>query len=247
MKTKNILLSLLTGLLLFSGCKKDDVQNPSTVQVNADGSLNAADADGAFYTVVMKEFATYNSSTFDEIHMAYAWAGKFPAIVDAGIVKANNIPIDNLGNFYMSVAVLTFGDTLFKGANFNTAWNIQGKSSTGVPAFTHTDNAALPAAPAFTLPAAININNSLTVNHTSTGGALGVLYQLTGDKGDTTKYVANSSSSITFTSAEIKSVAQSGGSVVLSIMPITYSTATYGGKKYYFVKQYQYLRETATL
>lgn len=248
MKIKNILLSLLTGLIIFSGCKKDDVQNTDpTVKVNADGSLNASDADGAFYTVVMKEFDTNTSSSYEEIQMAYAWTGKFPAIVDAGIVKANNIPIDNLGNFYMSVAVLSFSDTLFKGPGYNTVWNVQGNPGAGVPAFTHTDNTALPAAPAFTLPAAVNINNNLTVNHTPTGGALGVLYTLTGDNGDTTKYVANSSSSVTFTSAEIKSVARSNGRIVLAIMPITFNTATYGGKKYYFVKQYQYFRETATL
>lgn len=248
MKTKNILGILLTGLVLFSSCKKEDVQNQAaTVKVNADGSLNASDADGAFYTVVMKDFNTNNSSTYDEMHMAMAWTGKFPAVVDAGIVKANDIPIDNLGNFYMSIAFLSFSDTLFKGTNFNTVWNVQGKASSGVPAFSHTDNTALPAGPAFTLPAAININNSLTLSHTATGSALGVLYTLSGDYGDTTKYIANTSTGITFTSAEIKSVARSQSAVNISIMPIAYSTASYGGKKYYFVKQYQYNRQTATL
>lgn len=248
MKTKNILITLFAGLVLFSGCKKDDVQNPDpTVKVNADGSLNASDADGAFYTFVSKDFTTNSSSTYEEVHMAYAWTGKFPNIVDAGIVKANNIPIDNMSNLYMTLSLLSFGDTLFKGSNFNTVWSVQGNAATGVPAFTHTDVTALPAAPAFTLPAAININNNLTINHSSTGGVLGVLYTLTGDNGDTTKYVANTSNSITFTSAEIKSVAETNSAVSISIQPITYSTAMYGGKKYYFVKQYQYVRQTATL
>lgn len=247
MKIKNFLLALFSGFVLFSSCKKDDVQSQnSAVKVNADGSINAADADGAFYTVITKEFDDNQSSTYQEMHMAYAWAGKFPAIVDAGIVKANNIQIDNYGGFYMSMALLQAGDTLFKGTNYNTAWSVQGNSSSGVPAFTHTDNTAMPAAPNFTLPASININNNLTVAHSATGGALGVLYMLTGDNGDTTKYIANTSSSITFTSAEIKSVARSQSAISISIMPINYTTATYGGKKYYFVKQNQYVRETAT-
>ena len=97
MKTKNILGILLTGFVLFSSCKKADVQNPDpTVKVNADGSLNAADADGAFYAVITKDFTTNTSTTYEEIHSAYAWAGKFPNLVDAGIVKANGIPIDNM-------------------------------------------------------------------------------------------------------------------------------------------------------
>ena len=248
MKNTNILAVLLSGLFLFSSCKKDDVQNQAaTVKVNADGSLNVSDADGAFYTVVTKDFDTNNSSTFEEIHMAWGWAGKFPAVVNAGIVKANNIEIDNYGNYYTSIAVLSFSDTLFKGANFNTVWSIQGNASSGITGFTHTDNTPLPAGPSFTLPAAININNNLTITHTATSGALGVLYTLSGDKGDTTKYVANTSSGITFTSAEVKAVALSNSGISMSVMPITYSSATYGGKKYYFVKQYQYGRQTATL
>lgn len=250
MKTKNFLLTLLSGFILFSSCKKQDVQStttPPAIKVNADGSLNIADADGAFYTVVTKDFTTNNSTTFDESHMAYAWAGKFPAVVDAGIVKANNIVINKYGPYYMSLAVLQTGDTLFKGVNCNTVWNVQGNSSSGVAAFTYTDNTTMPAAPTFTLPASININNNLTISHASTGGTLGVLYMLSGDNGDTTKYIANTSSTVTFTSAEIKSVAKSQSAISIAIMPVTYTTSTIGGKKYYFVKQNEYVRETATL
>lgn len=252
MKSNNFFLGVFISCILFSSCQKEieQDQNPTTpapVTVNADGSLNVADANGAFYTVLTKSFNTNNSTTYDEIHMAYAWAGKFPAVVNAGIIKANNIEVANMSNFYMTLSVLPFMDTLFKGTNYNTIWSVQGNTTSGVPPFSHTDNSIMPAGPAFTLPAGININNNLTVSHTSTGGALGVLYTLTGDNGDTTKFVAKTSSSITFTSSEVKSVAISNSAVVLSIMPIGYSTATYAGKKYYFVKQYQYVRETATL
>jgi len=64
---------------------------------------------------------------------------------------------------------------------------VSGNPTAGVGEFTHTDNAPLPAAPTFTLPASVNSNNSLTINHAATGGKLGVIYSLRGDNGDTTK------------------------------------------------------------
>jgi hypothetical protein len=246
MKKLNI---LFLAAVLFSSCKKDDVAAtpPDEVTVNPDGTLNPQNADGALYAIESRFFDTRNGSTYDADQTAYAWFGSYPAIIDAGIVKVNNIEMDNLFNSYTASGTLSFGDTLFKGNNANAVWNVQGKSASGVAAFTHTDNTTLPIGPSFTLPATVNINNSLTVNHTTTGGAIGVLYTLIGDLGQTTKHVANTSNSITFTSAEIKKVAVSGSQIGLSIMPVTYTTASYGGKKYYFVKQHQYARETATL
>jgi hypothetical protein len=247
MKTSKILAILSLAVILFSGCKKDDVTPPSDITINADGSLNISDADGAFYAIQIRNYDTYNSSSYEASQVAYAWFGKFPAIVSGGIVKVNNTELDNIMNYYTAFGFLSFGDTLFTGSNATANWNIQGNAATGIAAFTHTDNAALPTAPAFTLPASININNSLTVNHSSTGGNMGVLYTLIGDNGDTTKFVPNSSSTITFTSAEIKSVAVSGGGAIgLSVMPVSYSNASYGNKKYYFVKQHQFTRETVT-
>lgn len=248
MKTNQILAVLAVAILLFSSCKKDEVPTPAEgVTVNADGSLNLNDADGAFYAIQIRNYATYNGSSYDANQVAYAWFGKFPSIVSGGIVKVNNTELDNMMNYYSAVGFLSFGDTLFTGSNANASWNVQGNSGAGISAFTHTDNSSLPAGPAFTLPASININNSLTVNHTSTGGNIGVLYTLAGDNGDTTKFVANTSSTVTFSSSEIKSVAISGGNPIgLSIMPVSYSTASYGNKKYYFVKQHQFTRETVT-
>lgn len=243
MKKINI---LLLALVLFSACKKDDPAPQDKVTVGPDGSINPENADGAFYAIETRNYSDNIRTGYSRSQTALAWVGKYPAVVDGGKVTVNNNELDNIFNFYTSFAFLDVQDTLFSGTNANAIWNVQGNATTGVPAFTHTDNTALPAGPDFTLPVSVNINNSLTVNHTTTGGAVGVLYTLRGDIGDTTKYVANTSSSITFTSAEIKSVAVSSGRIGLSIMPVTYSTATYGNKKYYFVKQNQYTRETIT-
>lgn len=247
MKTTKYLAIVALALTFLIGCKKNDTQTPDpTISINADGSLNISNADGALYAIESKNFDTYNGATFDETQYAYAWFGKFPAVSNAGVVKVNNIEVDNFSNIYTSFAFLSTYDTLFKGANLTAAWSVAGNTTSGISAFTHTDNTALPTAPAFTLPASVNINNSLTVNHTATGGALGVLYTLSGSNGDTTKFVANTSSTVTFSSSEIKAVALAHDRVGLSVMPVTYSSATYGGKQYYFIKQHQYTRETVT-
>ena len=247
MKTIKYLAIAALAVTFFAGCKKKDNQTSDpTISINADGSLNISNADGALYAIESKNFDTYAGATFDETQYAYGWFGKFPAVADAGVVKVNNIVVDNYSNIYTTFASLSAYDTLFKGANLTASWSVAGNTASGIAAFTHTDNTALPTAPAFTLPASININNSLTVTHTATGGALGVLYTLSGNAGDTTKFVANSSSSVTFSSAEIKAVALAHDRVGLSIMPVTYSSASYGGKLYYFIKQHQYTRETVT-
>ncbi len=247
MKTNKILCLAMLAFLFFSSCKKDDVQPPTTITVNADGSLNINDADGALYAIETRNYETYNGPGYETSQFAFGWFGKFPAIVDGGVVKVNDNEVTNIFNYYNAIGFLSFGDTLFKGVNATASWNVSGNATAGVGAFTHTDNAPLPAAPTFTLPAFVNINNSLTINHAATSGKLGVIYSLRGDNGDTTKFVANSSNSVTFTSSEIKSVAVSGGGAIgLSIMGVSYTDATYAGKKYYFVKQHQFTRETVT-
>jgi hypothetical protein len=248
MKLKKIIGALALSLVILAGCKKDDVATPSDpVSINPDGTLNIADAAGAFYSIEIKNFDENTGPFFVESQMAFGWVGSYPNIVNAGVIKVNNYELDNYANYYMASSFLDFGDTLFNAGNGHATWSVEGSSSSGVTGFTHTDNAPLPAAPSFTLPAQININNSLTINHSTTGGTAGVLYTLSGANGDTTKYVANTSSSITFSSAEIRSVAESASEVGVSIMPVSYSMAAYGGKKYYFVKQHQYTRVTATL
>ena len=248
MRSKKIFSALALALILLAGCKKDDVASPTeTVGVNPDGSLKLEDASGAFYSIQIRNYLDNNGSAYDENQEAFAWVGSYTSPVDGGIIKLNNHELDNWATYYLASAVLEFGDTLFNAVNGNTIWNIAGNPTFGVPAFTHTDNAVFSPGPSFTLPAQININNNLTITHSTTGGNVGVAYTLYGSNGDTTKFVPNTSSSMTFTSAEIKSVAESGSEVGVSVMPISYSAATYGGKKYYFVKQHQYTRQTTTL
>ena len=235
--------------LFFSlaGCKKDNITgNQGGVTVNTDGSVDFSDADGVLYAIQIRNYQNYNGSVYSASQVVNAWFGESTASTDAGIVKANSKVLNNISNFYNSTFFLNAGDTIFTESSPGIVWNVQGNTATGVPAFIHTDASPFPAGPEFTLPASININNSLTVNHSATTGNIGVIYTLSGSRGDTTKFIANGSSSITFSSNEIKAVSISNDYIGLSVTVVNYTTASYNGKKYYFVKQQQYTRDSIT-
>src|SRR5690606_9870507 len=99
----------------------------------------------------------------------------------------------------------------------------------------------------FVLPATVNINNPLTINFSPVTNVSGIVYTLKGNKGEKNKAVLNGASSVTFTSAELQEVAFTEDAIGVGVMPVIYQPTTLNGKKIYFVKQFQYLRETTTL
>ncbi len=243
MNTKKYFTIVTLLIVLFSSCKKNDTPKTNSPTVGANGAVNISDADGALYAIQTTAYDTYNSPTFELAQIATAWFGKYPAIVYAGAVNINGNPLDTALHLY-SLDTFLSSDTIFSSSTLSGKWSVTGNSANGIAPFAYTDNTPAPVNPNFQLPASVSINSNLTVTHTPTGGALGVLYQLIGDKGDTTKFVANTSSSITFTASEVKSVAVSGGALGLSIVPITYSSTVFGGKKYYFIKENEFNRYT---
>lgn len=247
MKFLKPLLGLGMAALLFTGCKKDsDSDNGLTIDDNGNVVVGA-DADGAMYSILSKLYDGTNGTTFDETHYAFAWYGSATSPVDAGVVKANDEELQNIGgggfDWYMS---FTFGPDIFTSGS-NVTWNVAGNSTTGVSAFTHLDNMAFPTGSTFTLPASININSGYTLSHAATGDVDGIIYQAIGNNGEVTKSVVGANGSVSFSAAELNQVADGGGDPIgFMVMPVKISSASYNGKKYYFVKQYQVLRETVT-
>jgi hypothetical protein len=239
-------LCTLLGLfvLLFASCKKSGNDDPPPAPtVDANGNLTvSSDADGAVYAIKQRLFDDNSSALYDDFHTAVAWFGKQTSFKPAGTVKVNTYELMNLGsvNYYSY-----FGfDTLFP---TNTAtWIVTGDAAAGVPGFTHTDNTAFASGGSFTLPASVNINNSLTVNFAPINNVAGIVYSLQGNITTKHKAVANGASSVTFTSAEMKEVAYPNDRIAVHIMSVAYTPQTINGKKIYFVKQYQQSRETLT-
>jgi hypothetical protein len=248
MKLTNFFLLLALSVFVFSGCKKDDddddENNTPTTTVDVNGNLNPpSDADGACYSAVTRIYDYHADSSYDDLNFTYAWFGKVNAFVNGGTVSANAYELSPSG-FYNTYTFIGLDDLFPSNA---VEWEVSGNTSTGVPAFTHTDNIAFPTGGDFVLPATVNINNPLTINFSPVTNVSGIVYTLKGNKGQKNKAVLNGASSVTFTSAELKEVAFPDDAIGVGIMPVVYQPTTLNGKKIYFVKQFQYLRETATL
>jgi hypothetical protein len=125
-------------------------------------------------------------------------------------------------------------------------WDVEGNLATGIKEFIHNDEGAFPSGAEFTLPAQIDINADFTLTHSSAGNVSGIIYTATGKKGQLSKSVMGSGTSITFTAAELNQVALAGDGISISVMPIKITSAGYNGIKY-FVKQFLQERPTATL
>ncbi len=248
MRKINLLSGLVFSFLLLESCQKEasfseDDNNQQNVSVDANGNLSLnSDADGAFYAIKQYMYDSYTGNTNDEFQYALAWFGSPASMKDGGDVTVNTIPVDFIGgvNYYMYIGF----DVLFSGNS--TAWTASGNSGNAISAFNHTDNSAFPSGGYFTLPAKINIANSFTLNYTATGNVAGTVYEVIGTKGTKRKAVGGASNSVTFSPAEMQEVANTADAIAFTVMPVSYTTASYGGKKYYFVKQSQYARETET-
>ena len=247
MKLSKMLLGLLLSGLFFTSCKKDDASNPAaTVDSNGNLSIDNA-ADGALYSVKELIYGDATSSNVvDESHSAFAWFGKQVPVTlkDAGKVTVNDVELDNIGGSFAYYMYFGFDQIFPSNASH---WTVEGNSSNGVDGFDYTDNQAYPAGPYFTLPAKVNINSNFTITHTPINGVGGIVYTVIGSLGQKSKAVQNGASSVTFTPAEMKAVAYEHDAIGFSIMPVVYTFQMINGKKYYFVKELQYARETETL
>lgn len=246
MKLREVFCLFGIAAVLFTSCKKESASDPVNppAAVDANGNLPVAgDADGACYSITTRQYYENTGSDHLDLYSAFAWFGKATAMKDAGAVSVNSTSLTNPGglNYYWYMGL----DELFPTAS--AEWNVEGSSANGIPGFTHTDNTAFPAGGDFTLPATVNINNGLNVSYAPVSNVLGVVYSIRGNKGQKNKAVANGGSSVSFTAAELAEVAYEHDGVAVSIMPVTATPVVINGKKIYFVKQFQYLREAKTL
>ncbi len=247
MKFTKMLAGLAMATILFTGCSKDD-PGPGGITIDDNGNVNVgADADGAMYSIKIRMFDGISGTNSTETESVFAWYGNATAPKDAGVVTANDVELLNFGgagmNWYTQAGFV--GD-IFTTGNTVT-WDVAGNTTNGIAAFSYADANPFPPGGEFTLPTSININGNFTLNHTTTTGADAVIYQVAGNKSTVTKSVLGASSSVTFTAAEMNEAAYNGGDpIAFMVMPVSIKNSSIGGKKYYFVKQYEQLRETVT-
>ncbi len=242
-----VLLALLT---MVSACKKDDDTNNNNNNNNNSNPLSQAlggspsipsGAAGALYAVnnYVESDDGFGGTQVDEIGTAYAWFDSYTTTTNAGIVSCNATELNSsfagtsLPWYYTLGSFLDFSST-------NTAeWSVAGAN--GVTGFTHTDNTAFPKCN-FSVPAVISRSSSLTITNTNVGTNDAVFYTLyTQGSQKINKAMPANSTSVTFTAAEIQSVAPvSGTQIGVQVMPVKLTQVTKNGKSYYFVKQWAY-------
>jgi hypothetical protein len=251
MKLLKLTAVFTVATLLITSCTKEkSAERPKQQQNNNNPVGNSAglpsDADGAFYSIFTRTYEDHNTpDVLDDSYSATAWVGNATQTKDAGDIEVNDYKLD-IGpaagvNWYFG-----FGEPYFDNGDA-AKWDVAGNTTTGIAAFSYTDNTPFPKDAYFTLPALVDPNIDLTISTTplTATNILAIIYTLSGDLSEKAYSVVGSGTNrYTFKSADIKEVATAGTAIAVTVMPVAYATSVIGGKKYYFVKQFQHQRET---
>lgn len=244
MKLLRMFILLGVTAILFNSCETgDDLQNDRKLD-ELENIIVHPDADGALYA--KRELSGYTGSDpLEEADVVHAWFGNKFQSEDAGAVKVNNYtfngPTSPGAFFYYGVGN---GDEILNNGN-NVNWIVPGSGS--LNGFIHADNSVFPSGGTFELPSSIDINNNFTLTHEPIAGTDSIVYSLWGYEGQIDKLVPGGSTSITFTSGEMKAVSESGGKqIVFKINAVNIHVLNYNGKKYYFIKQSRVARSSVT-
>ena len=243
MKKHNLFLFLLATLFVttISSCKKDEEDDlggtPSDGQVEI-----PSDAAGAFYAINSTSITDFGGFTDTaQTGMAMGWFDSYTQTKNGGAVTSNGDtlfstnPFTNTPNVWYTASGVDF----YTG---NVTWRVQGNTSNNVPAFTHTDNTAWPTVTSLTVPSSVNTSSALNISFNASGYDQ-LIASLRGSAGTVNKVIASGTSSVTFSAAEVQQAFGSTASAAtVQVMPIKLTSATYGGKKYYFVKQQAYAK-----
>ncbi|MEI6523636.1 MAG: hypothetical protein WCO37_09085 [Bacteroidota bacterium] len=119
----------------------------------------------------------------------------------------------------------------------STNWSVAGNSSTGVSAFTYNPNIGFPAIGALTgSPTTVTRASGFKLGSaTAITNADSVIFSVYGPSGSKQVVKAGNVSSYSFTASELSGVGEGSGFV--QICPYKIASATFTGKKYYFVNE----------
>lgn len=248
MRLKQLSTLMICAVLFATSCKKDSGSSSSnTVTVSAGGAISfPTGTSGACYSIVHRKQMT---GSFVDFHTASAWFEDYSTVASAGTVSCNAV---NLNQYVPNTWYTVMASDLFDLTDNKAEWVIQGNPAKSIPAFTHTDAAAFTSTVSFSTPSAVvNTNSNLTITHSALpSNVMVVIYGLQSTTAGLVKtygYVGNSATSFTFPSADLKAMATPPNKISVSIMPVVMTSAVYGGKTYYFVKQFKFEKDYTTM
>lgn len=160
--------------------------------------------------------------------------------LDAGNVSVNTNAVEKLANNSYTKLAFDFVNSNFSlGFNDGSDWSVQGKGD--VPAISYNHTQTFPGYSGKSgMPETASTTSNLTVSLSGISNADSVYVLFAANNKDILKRVGSSTSSVTFTAAEIQSLGTTGGKATayLEVCPFRYTIQTISSKKYAFIKEY---------
>ncbi len=243
---KRLIPALLIGAVsvLATSCKKDPpapeptTTNPTT---NPAGVTLPGASDGAFYSA----FA-YIDGSLESIH-TYGWFGNQDNASDGGILSLNGTNLDRDTEEDGSGWYGGFGD---ESVLDSCSWSSSGSSN--FPAFSHKDTQSYSLVTDLTWPDEVNNGQGVTINFTTPVSTDMVIVTLGNFPTPPTapkiihKTVSGGAKTVSYSASEVASLKNSFGYIQAEVTTLNFDLKTFGAKKYYFVKQGNYLHLIAT-
>lgn len=156
--------------------------------------------------------------------------------IEAGTVKVEGVELDLMDNKSYAYTMAGKSSTIFPGIEYTNPilWEVSGAGP--VTSFTHGLTGNFPSTDTITSSKTINKNSSYTLRVASVTNADSVLFNIGAENGTrVTKTLPGNAKTCTFTSAELSVLQGSVG--IAQVAPYRVTSATYSGRKNYFVRE----------
>lgn len=240
MKTKNLMLLFLAGAICFSGCKKDEEEEPTSTPTAAAPSNPIPAPTGADGALVAVHTVTYTEVPFigltpTTIGVAVAAFGNLTtgSFANAGAISLNgNALTAQTNNSYVYTPSATDIDGIDLSTNIN--WEVAGGN--GFSAMSLSSSNEIPAGARYAGATTISRSAAFELeNAEQIISADSVIYSLISPDGNLMKTVAGNIGSVNFTAAEMASLG--AGSGYVQIAPYNIEARTVDGKNIYLVNE----------
>jgi len=223
-------------MLLFAGCKKDNVPQVLSTIVNNNPVGQAYGGTPAIPSTAAGAFYAVNTTSIDTTHTAtaggvFAWFGNDSSTLQAGAVTCISDTLST--QVPSSSSTYPWYEGVTSSLPGGLTWNVTGSHT--VADFNYTDNTPFPQVN-YSL-GTVSTSSAFTLNYTVTNAYDVIVFTMSGSRGIVTQ-TATSGSSITFSVAQINSATAAGDThLALQAMAIKTTAVGIGGLTYYFIKQ----------
>lgn len=156
--------------------------------------------------------------------------------VDAGVVAVEGAELDIMPNNSYTYTDFAKTSTIFEGIEFVNPiqWTVSGNPP--VTSFAHGLTGNFPSTDTIKSPTTVTKSAGYTLKVASVSNADSVLFNIGGQQGiRVTKILPGNAKTCTFTAAELASLPEGVG--IVQVAPYRVTSATYSGRKNYFVRE----------